>query len=125
MQAHGIEVVSAFSMELQHGDPSLNAGIAQRYPDGTPVWLNTPALQTNFSPFSLAYWKQVYLDMADLFAEAGQTPFLQFGEVQWWYFPRPGIGMTFYDEYTTSTFLAKLWAPAAGIPKRKRFAERL
>jgi hypothetical protein len=104
MRGYGIDVVAAFSTELQHGDSSPEAGIAQRYPDGSPVMVNTPALQTNFSPASLTFWKQVYLDMADLFVAAGQAPFLQFGEVQWWYFPKPGVGMTFYDEYTTSTF---------------------
>ena len=30
------------------------------------MWVNTPALQTNFSPQSTAFWAQVYLDMADL-----------------------------------------------------------
>ena len=111
MQGYGIEVVAAFSTELQHGDPSLEAGIAQRYPDGSAVMVNTPALQTNFSPVSLAFWRQVYLDMADLFSAAGQSPFLQFGEVQWWYFPKPGVGMTFYDDYTTTTFQTSYGRP--------------
>jgi hypothetical protein len=39
-------------MELQHGDPAPEAGIAQRYPSGIAVMLNTPALQTNCSPAS-------------------------------------------------------------------------
>lgn len=99
----GIEVTAGFSTELSHGDPSAAAGIAQRYPDGSPVVLNTPAVQTNFSPTSIAYWQQVYLEMADLQVAAGLTPYLQFGEVQWWYFPEPP-GMTFYDDYTTSEF---------------------
>ncbi len=89
-------------MELSHGDSSLAAGIAQRYPDG-PVVLNTPALQTNFSPTSLDFWKQVYLEMAQLQDEAQATPYLQFGEVQWWYFPN-SAGMTFYDDYTKTEF---------------------
>jgi len=104
LAGHGMDVVAAFSMELQHGDPSTAAGIAQRYPNGDPVWLNTPALQTNFSPTSTAFWQQVYLDMADVMAAAGCQPHLQFGEVQWWYFPLPGSGMPFYDDYTTGTF---------------------
>ena len=78
-----IEVTAAFSMELQHGDPSSEAGIAQRYPSQNPVLLNTPAIQTNFSPASTAFWQQAYLDLARLLSEAGQTPYLQFGEVQW------------------------------------------
>ncbi|MCP5118501.1 MAG: hypothetical protein GY953_47420 [bacterium] len=102
--AYGMDVTAAFSMELQHGDPSLATGIAQRYPNGDPAWLNTPALQTNFSPESTAFWEQVYLDMADLLAGAGHVPYVQFGEVQWWYFPLPGSGMPFYDAYTTTTF---------------------
>ncbi len=106
MKSYGIAVASAFSMELQHGDPSAAVGIAQRYPSQNPVLLNTPALQTNFSPTSLTYWKQVYLDMATVTAEAGQTPYLQFGEVQWWYFPYDGSGMPFHDAYSTATFAA-------------------
>jgi hypothetical protein len=90
-------------MELGNGDDSLAAGIAQRYPDGSAAWLNTPALQTNFSPASTAFWQQVYLDMAGVMANAGVTPYLQFGEVQWWYFAAPS-GMPFYDAYTMSAF---------------------
>ena len=75
LKGYGIDVTAAFSMELQHGDPSPEAGIAQRYPDGSPVLLNTPALQTNFSPVSLAFWRQVYLDMANLLAQSGRNRF--------------------------------------------------
>jgi hypothetical protein len=110
LQAYGIDVAAAFSMELQHGDPSVEAGIAQRYPDGAAVSLNTPALQTNFSPTSLAYWRSAYLEMAGLQVEAATTPYLQFGEVQWWYFPNAS-GLTFYDAYTTSTFNATYGRP--------------
>ena len=104
LKGYGIDVAAAFSTELQFGDPSPAAGIAQRYPDGSPVMVNTPALQTNFSPTSLAFWQQTYLDMANVFVEAGLQPYLQFGEIQWWYFPKPGVGMTFYDAYTTGAF---------------------
>ncbi|HET8547415.1 MAG TPA: hypothetical protein VFL57_05410 [Bryobacteraceae bacterium] len=101
----GIEVTAAFSMELQHGDTSPQAGVAQRYPDGAPALLNTPALQTNFSPASTAYWKDVYRDMARVQSEAGVRPYLQFGEVQWWYFPRQTApGMPFYDDYARQRF---------------------
>jgi hypothetical protein len=105
LQGYGIDAAAAFSMELQHGDDTVAAGIAQRYPNGDPVWLNTPALQTNFSPASTDFWKQVYLDMARVMMEAGVTPYLQFGEVQWWYFAAPS-GMPFYDQYTKSAFQA-------------------
>ena len=94
-------------MELGNGDTSVAAGIAQRYPSGNAVWLNTPSLQTNFSPTSADFWQQVYLDMANMLVGAGMHPYLQFGEVQWWYFPDDGSGMPFYDAYTTNTFQAQ------------------
>ena len=103
LKTFSIDAVAAFSTELSHADNSLAAGIAQRYPDGSPVLLNTPALQTNFSPTSLDFWKQAYLEMAQTQDEASTTPSLQFGEVQWWYFPNAS-GMTFYDDYTKTEF---------------------
>jgi hypothetical protein len=117
LEALGIDCTASFSMELGNGDPSTGAGIAQRYPDGSPVLVNTPALQTNFSPTSLAYWKQAFLCMAGLMATAGLVPYLQFGETQWWYFcppvdpptnwtPTVNGGMPFYDDYTVATFLS-------------------
>lgn len=105
LKDYGLDVVAAFSMELQHGDPSTAAGVAQRYPNGEPVLLSTPALQTNFSPQSTHFWKEAYREMAGLLTEAGHRPYLQFGEVQWWYFPLAGSGMPFYDAYTTGSFL--------------------
>ncbi|MEZ5398304.1 MAG: hypothetical protein R2729_01465 [Bryobacteraceae bacterium] len=110
----GIDVAAAFSLELQHGDDSEAAGIAQRYPDGSAAWLNTPALQTNFSPESLAFWREVHRDMANVMAEAGVTPFLQFGEVQWWYFPNAS-GMPLYDSYTKLQFQAQYGRPMGVI----------
>ncbi len=106
LQGYGLTAATAFSMELGNGDDSLTAGIAQRYPNGDAVHVSTPALQTNFSPASIAYWQEVYAEMAGLMAAAGLTPYLQFGEVQWWYFAAAS-GMPFYDPYTTSTFLAQ------------------
>ena len=111
LAGYGIAATGAFSMELQHGDPSPTAGIAQRYPSGNAVMLNTPALQTNFSPTSTAFWQQAYLDLATLMHDAGQTPYLQFGEVQWWYFPDDGSGMPYYDAYTTNTFATTYGRP--------------
>ena len=116
LKNYGLDVVAAFSLELQHGDPAMAAGIAQRYPDGSPVLLNTPALQTNFSPVSLAFWKQVNLDMAAILAQAGHQPYLQFGEVQWWYFPLAGVGMPFYDDYTKTAFQSQYGHPMQVIP---------
>jgi hypothetical protein len=84
--------------------------MAQRYPDGSAVVLNTPAIQTNFSPVALQYWAQLYLEMAGLQQAAGLTPYLQSGEVQWWYFPKDGVGMTFYDQFTQQQFVAQYGA---------------
>lgn len=109
LHAAGIDAVAAFSTELQHGDTSLTAGIVQRGPSGDPILLPTPAVQTNFSPASLDFWKQVHADMAGIQAEAGLQPYLQFGEVQWWYLPNDGLstafsGMPFYDAWTSAEF---------------------
>ncbi len=109
LAGYGIDAVAAFSMELGNGDPSVSAGIAQRGPAGDPIALPTPSLQTNFSPTSLAFWQVVYGEMAALQAAAGLTPYLQFGEVQWWYFPNDGLGfnysgMPFYDAWNLATF---------------------
>lgn len=104
LQSYGLDATASFSMELGNGDPSASTGIAQVYPDGVAVIVSTPALQSNFSPASAAFWQQVYLDMATVMTAAGLTPYLQFGEVQWWYFADDGSGMPFYDAYTTSTF---------------------
>jgi len=105
LKGYGIDVAAAFSMELQDGDPQPATGIAQCYPDGTPALLNTPSLQTNFSPASTAFWRQAYLDMANIMHAAGLIPYLQFGEVQWWYNANAS-GMSFYDAYTLSAFQA-------------------
>ncbi|MEK7406862.1 MAG: hypothetical protein AAB225_17435 [Acidobacteriota bacterium] len=105
LHGYGLDAVSALSMEIQHGDPSAEAGIAQRYPDGAPALLNTPALQTNFSPASLAFWKEAHRELADLMQQAGLQPYLQFGEAQWWYFPNAS-GMPYYDAHTKDTFRA-------------------
>jgi hypothetical protein len=113
LQSYGIGVTAAFSMELRHGDDREAAGIAQRYPDRACI-LNTPALQTNFGPESTAFWRQVYRDMATVMVEAGATPYLQFGEVQWWYFADE-VGMPFYDAHTMETFEARYGRPMKTI----------
>jgi len=80
------------------------------------VQLSTPALQTNFSPQSASFWEQVHREMAELLSVAGHQPYLQFGEVQWWYFPLAGSGMPFYDDYTKDTFLATYGREMSMIP---------
>jgi hypothetical protein len=104
LKGYGLDVVAAFSTELTHVDPTPAAGMAQRYSDNTPCLLNTPAVQTNFSTTSLEFWAQVYVAMAGLQASAGLTPYLQSGEVQWWYRPSTGVSMPFYDAYTKQQF---------------------
>ena len=110
---YGIQGTAAFSTELQFGDPSIQVGVAQRYSDGKPCVVNTPAIQTNFSPVSLNFWQGVHLCMAQIMAGAGQIPYLQFGEVQWWYFPGEELtsppaesSMPFYDAYTQQQYLS-------------------
>ena len=114
LKGYGIDVTTSFSMELQHGDDTPQANLAQRYPNGDPVWLNTPALQTNFGPQSTAFWQEIHREMADLMASAGLRPYVQFGEVQWWYFAA-ATGMPFYDSYTTTTFQARYGKPMSTI----------
>jgi hypothetical protein len=104
LSGYGMDAVAAFSTELAHVDPRSSVGMAQRYPDGSPTTLNTPAIQTNFSPVSLNFWKGIYVAMAGLQAGAGLAPYLQSGEVQWWYFPKAGVGMPYYDDYTKQQF---------------------
>ncbi len=116
LKSCGIDATVSFSMELRHGDDSFTAGIAQRYPQG-PVWLDTPALQTNFGPASQAFWQQAHEDMAEVMTQAGVQPYLQFGEVQWWYFA-DSSGMPFYDAYTLSQFQAEHGKAMAIIPSQ-------
>jgi hypothetical protein len=122
LHGYGIDGAAALSMEIGDGDPSVVAGIAQRGPVTTlpevdAILLPTPSLQTNFSPTSVAFWQEAYLEIAGIQAAAGLRPFLQFGEVQWWYFTTNGElatdplyvdyqGMPFYDAWTAAGFLA-------------------
>lgn len=114
LASEGMDCVTAYSTELRHGDRSPEEGIAQRYWDQSAVELNTPAVQTNFSPTSLAYWREVHAESAALMQEAGIVPYLQLGEVQYWYFPNPS-GMPYYDEDASTAFLAQFGRPMARI----------
>ena len=124
LKGYEIPVTAAFSMELQHGDDSPQAHLAQRYPNGDAVWLNTPALQTNFGPESTTFWQEVYSEMAELMESAGVPPYVQFGEVQWWYFAGAS-GMPFYDSYTTATFQARYGRADGGDPEPECGPEQL
>jgi hypothetical protein len=114
LDSYGIDVAAAFSTELKYEneDDLEDVEIVQRGPEGDPIFLPTPAVQTNFSAASLDFWKEVYKGMAEIQADAGITPYLQFGEVQWWYFPHDGLGtnfsgMPFYDAWTQSEFQSR------------------
>lgn len=119
LDGYGIDSVCAFSTELKHGDTSVEAGIAQRDSAGHPIELPTPAIQTNFSPTSLDFWKQVHADCAQVMDEAGIVPYLQFGEEQWWYFTDDGMlepdhvftSMPFYDAWTMAEFESRYGRP--------------
>lgn len=113
LEGYGIEVTAALSMEIGNGDDSAAAGIAQRYPDQA-CRVSTPALQTNFSPASQSFWQQAYLELAGLMT----APYLQFGEVQWWYFA-DAAGMPFYDAYTTSRFQSTYGRALPTIPSEQ------
>ena len=131
LNGYGIQGTASLSMELGSGDSSVAAGIAQRGPSpgggapGAAILLPTPSLQTNFSPTSLAFWQQAYAELAAIQASAGMTPYLQFGEVQWWYEPTNGLplggglvdygGMPFYDDWTQAQFLATYGTAMATI----------
>jgi len=118
LKGYGIDCVATFSAELAHADPTAPTGLvgmAQRYADGSPVVLSTPAVQTNFSPASLTFWQGVYTNMAALQAAAGMVPYLQSGEVQWWYFPGTA-GMPYYDAYTTQQFTSTYGSSMGIIP---------
>ncbi len=115
LNGYGIDCVATFSTELAHVDPTASAGMAQNYPDGAPAILSTPSIQTNFSPTSLAFWEGVYTSMASLQSAAGMIPYLQSGEVQWWYFP-DASGMPYYDAYTQQQFTTQYNAQMGTIP---------
>jgi hypothetical protein len=122
-KAYGWDMTAAFSTELEHGDTSVEAGIAQRYADGEPCLLTTPALQTNFSPAARQYWQRVHKEMADILAETGYVPYMQLGEVQWWYFGGPfgismGISLPYYDAYTLESFEDRYGFPMRVIPNQ-------
>jgi hypothetical protein len=60
----------------------------------------------------------VYADIAAIQDASGLTPYIQFGEIQWWYFPDDKSGLPFYDAYTTSAFQAAYGRPLPRITDR-------
>lgn len=122
LAGYGIDIVASFSTELKNADPNAASGLAQRRIDGSPVVVATPAVMTNFSPACSEFWSNLYLAMAALQQASGLTPYLQFGEVQWWYFPwnrsstETPVSMPFYDAYATQQFQAEYGVPMQTIP---------
>jgi hypothetical protein len=75
---------------------------------GQQVQAQLQTSQCNFNPGTFtAYQILVYEQVAALLSAAGVVvPWLQFGEVGWWFFPGSGPldtqGMAYYDAYTTA-----------------------
>lgn len=115
-KAYGRELVVAASMELVMPPDDFPA----RYHNGEPVKTdvgygsNWWSSHCAFNAPMLEYQKLVFGHVADLMAEAGLTPDLQFGEFCWWYFNSPVDGtMALYDADTTARAAAQLGRPLA------------
>jgi len=118
----GYEIVStaSFSMELGNGDPS-RARESRRW-DRRAIrsCCRHRRCKPIFRRRVSRFWQEVYAEMAGIQAAAGLTPFLQFGEVQWWYFferrrRHSYSGMPFYDAWNQSQFLAEFGTAMAVI----------
>lgn len=123
--AAGRELTLAYSLELLNppDDPGGGHVWAARYWDGDPVTTAT-GFGTNVTTHCtfgasefLDYQKAVYKDTAAMMAAAGLTPWLQFGEFLWWFFPGSGPagtkGMAFYDAATSAAATSALGRPLA------------
>lgn len=72
---------------------------------GAQVVAQLQTSQCNFNPSTVTtYLTACYVQLAALLAAAGlTTPWVQFGEVGWWFFAGgSGPSMAYYDAYTTS-----------------------
>lgn len=72
---------------------------------GVQVVAQLQTSQCNFNPATVTtYLTACYVQLAALLAAAGLTaPWVQFGEVGWWFFAGgSGPSMAYYDAYTTS-----------------------
>jgi hypothetical protein len=120
VHARGWSAVAAFSIELVNPP----AAWAQRFADGTSVLTDTgfgglQSTQCTFSSAVQQYLRQAYAEMAASMSAAGLTPWLQFGEVGWWFFPGANPsdtkGMAFYDPDTGAAALSALGRPLAAF----------
>jgi hypothetical protein len=81
---------------------------------GAQVLAQLQTSQCNFNPSTVtAYLTLCYVQAAGICSAAGVTePWLQFGEMGWWFFPGSGPldtqGMAYYDAYTSAAALALL-----------------
>ena len=116
--ARSRELIIACSMELVNPP----AGFAAVYPDGNEVVTDVgfASLKSTHCCFNTAmrdYQKSVYLEIADIQAAAGLTPYIQFGEFLWWFFTNynsttnPAGGMALYDAETASLAATALGRP--------------
>jgi hypothetical protein len=115
--ARGRNITVAASMELVNPP----RGFAAMFPDGQPVRTDVGfgslhSTHCTFNSAMLAYQKQVYACLANLMAQAGLTPNLQFGEFLWWFFTNwspsnPNGGMAFYDPETQALAQTQLGRP--------------
>lgn len=112
-QARSRPIVTACSMELVN--PPLD--FVARFPDQAPVITSVgfgtlTSAHCSFVTPMREYQKTVFQSIADLMAQAGLTPRLQFGEFLWWFFSSgPGGGMAFYDDETKALAQAALGRP--------------
>ena len=118
LRGYGLEVAAAFSMELQDGDPQPAAGIAQRYPDGTP---RRCLLRRRCRRISRRRARR-----------SGRSRISKWRphERGWYWFRicnsarssggtvRIASGMPFYDAYTQSAFQTALGRPMGIIPSQ-------
>ena len=111
------EIVVACSMELVHPPGGFGAVFLDNEVVETDIGFGQlKSTHCAFVPPMLDYQKAVYTAIADLMAQSGMTPNLQFGEFLWWFFTNrnpenPDGGMAYYDEYTKAVAQAALGRP--------------
>jgi hypothetical protein len=119
VHAKNWQAVASFSMELVNppDDPTNGKVYAQRFIGGTTVRTDAGfgglfSTQCTFNATTRAYQQQAFKEMAGLMNAAGLTPWLQFGEFLWWFFPGSNPsdtkGMAFYDKDTSDAAKAVL-----------------
>ena len=108
------EIVVAESMELVNPPDEFGAVYLDDRIVETDVGFGSlKSTHCNFGSGMRTYQKSVLTCMADLMAQAGVTPDIQFGEFLWWFFTskradNPAGGMAYYDTETRSAAEAAL-----------------